>query len=372
MRMYLIAALAALASAAAQPAGDKKIEVKEAPKVEKTTGTAPQGTETSPIKSQPSRKADPREVEVRFVNGSKVVMTLMPEQIEVVTKFGKLTIPPEEIRYIEFGLHLPPGAAERIQTALAQLDSNNYKQREAALKELIALGAHAYPTLQNAAKSAPMESGQRIKQALKTIEQKVPEHLLRVKEEDLIQTSKFALSGKIVTPVIKAKAEYFGDLELKPPQLRSIRRVADAVKVEILVDAAKHGRQNAPWMDTGFKVEANSKLMISASGEIDMNPQQPGQMAAGPNGMNNRGFNVNVGFRGGPGMGLENLSPGTLLGRIGDKGPVFIVGDRYSGTASRGGKLHLLIFPVNWGAGAAGSYNVRLSAFPNVGEDDDE
>lgn len=367
MRLHPFLALTALALIAAQPVEDKKVDLPPQIKTEKDAGAAKQ---TGPAPE--ARRADPREVEVRFVNGSKVMMTLLQEQIEVVTRFGKLTIPPEEVRYIEFGLHLPPGTDEKIQAALGRLESDNYKQREAALKELIALGAHAYPALQNAAKGAGMESAQRIKQALKAIEQKVPAHLLRLKEDDLVQTSKFALSGRIVTPAIKARAEYFGELELKPPQLRSIRQVADAVRKEVLVDAAKHGRQNAQWLDTGFKVEANARLVITASGEVDMNPQQPGQMVAGPAGMNNNNFRV--GFRGGPGMGLENLQPGTLLGKIGDKGTPFVVGDRYEGTAPRGGKLMLYIFPLNWNPGMppGGSYQVRISAAPRVGEDDDD
>jgi hypothetical protein len=53
--------------------------------------------------------------------------------------------------------------------------------------------------------------------------------------------------------------------------------------------------------------------------------------------------------------------PGTLLGRIGEQGRVFVVGSRYEGTAAEDGKLYLRIAPNSSNSEASGSYDVRVS-----------
>ena len=43
-------------------------------------------------------------VEVSFTNGSIVVMTLLQDNIEITTEYGKLVVPQKDIRQIEFGV----------------------------------------------------------------------------------------------------------------------------------------------------------------------------------------------------------------------------------------------------------------------------
>src|SRR5438105_1753680 len=54
------------------------------------------------------RKESPvaNQVEVRFVDGSVVRMELLQETIDVVTKYGRLTVPTRDLRHVEFGLRL--------------------------------------------------------------------------------------------------------------------------------------------------------------------------------------------------------------------------------------------------------------------------
>src|SRR5262245_3854537 len=72
------------------------------------------------------KKTEAGEVEVTFANGSVVKMTLIADKVDIVTAFGKLSVPPQSIRRIEFGLHLPDGAAAKIENAIKQLASAEY------------------------------------------------------------------------------------------------------------------------------------------------------------------------------------------------------------------------------------------------------
>src|SRR5262245_31574392 len=84
--------------------------------------------------AQPSgKKNDPGEVEVSLANGSVVRMTLVTDKIDIVTPYGKLSVPPRDVRRIDFGLHLPEGADKKIEAAIKQLSSTEFKEREAAV-----------------------------------------------------------------------------------------------------------------------------------------------------------------------------------------------------------------------------------------------
>ena len=59
--------------------------------------------------------------EVRFADGSVVRMTMLQDQLDVMTRYGKLSVPLADIRRIEFGLHMPTGLSEQISTSIKLL-----------------------------------------------------------------------------------------------------------------------------------------------------------------------------------------------------------------------------------------------------------
>jgi hypothetical protein len=307
-----------------------------------------------------------KEAEVRFANGSTVFMTLLSDPIEIQTAFGKLTVPPRELRSIEFGVHLPEGAEEKIQILLKQLGSSNYRLRDGAVKELARLGPHAYPALQRVARDKEQpEAALRAAAAIKLIERRIPAKQLRLKDDDVIRTSRFTIVGRVLNPVIKARAEYFGEVGLKPYQLFAIRCLEGAGDVEVTVDAARYGSGHSQWMDAGFMVDPQLDLLITASGQVDLWPQGPGQYMAGPGGM------AGGGARAQPGAVVAGgvvVTPGMLVGRIGEDGTPFVIGDRYSGRPARVGKLYLHIGPSPWNNASTGNYRVKITTGHNLVE----
>src|SRR5262245_26707230 len=163
------------------------------------------------LAQETGKKESPRSplAEVRLNDGSIVRMTLLQESIDVQTKFGKLTIPFQEVRRIEFGVHVPTGVHEQIDQAIRLLGSEVYKEREDAAKGLVQVGHFAYPSLQKAAKSGDMEVAQRANTVLKKISEKIAPENLRPREDDLIITSEFPVIGRIVSNNIKAHSSHF-------------------------------------------------------------------------------------------------------------------------------------------------------------------
>jgi hypothetical protein len=295
--------------------------------------------------------ARPNAVEVRFGDGSKVRMLLLQDSVEIVTRYGKLLVPTADIRGIDLGVHLPEGAEEKIEKAIKRLGGTSFKDRDAAINELVEMAVHAYPALKAAVKSSDLEVAQRAAIAVKRIEAKVDADLLRVRSSDRIITTDFPISGRIVSPTIKAKTPYFGELALKLPELRSIRALSGQADTEVSIDAAKYANATQ-WLDTGVTLDGNTALTITATGEIDLLNDGSGDFVCGPTGSRN------IGGRRGPGGRL----PGALIGRIGEAGTPFIVGAHHNATTAPAGKLYLQIqaAPFNNGQVPSGAFKVTI------------
>jgi len=305
-----------------------------------------------------AKKTEPGEVEVTFANGSVVRMTLLPDKLEIDTPYGKLSVPMRDVRRIDFGLHMPEGTEKKIAAAIKRLSSAEFKERDAAVHELVGLGAYAYPALLQVAKSEELETAKRAQDGLAKIRAKVPAKELRISDDDKVVTPRFTIIGRIVTPSIKGKSEYFGEVELALPKLRQVRGIVEARDADALVDAAKYAQPNQ-WLDTGVHVEGNNTLIVTASGEVDLRPTLPGTQICGPRGLNTIGF-----AKGGPAkgkFGAVRSYPGTLLGRIGENGDSFVIGDRFEGIPDREGKLYLQIVPSPYDNASSGTYQVKVS-----------
>src|SRR5438067_1146208 len=124
-----------------------------------------------PGRSQEAKKGAPgtNDVEVHFLDGSAVRMTILQESLEVATKYGKLTIPTRDIRRIEFGVHLADGLGRKIEALVNDLGSRSFHDREAAGKQLLTLGPKAYAALVEGLRSKDPEVTQRAQALVKKL-----------------------------------------------------------------------------------------------------------------------------------------------------------------------------------------------------------
>ena len=299
-----------------------------------------------------SKKDAMREAEVKFADGSAVKVLLLQETLEVVTRYGKLSVPMTDVKKIEFGLHVTEELSRKIDDAIRRLGSDTFNQREAAGKELVAIGAPAFAALKAASKSGDQEIANRAKQAVELIRAKVPAGQLRTKLEDVIQANEFPIQGRITATTIKVRTAYFGDLDLKVTELRTIRWTAGGGgEIELLVDASRYSSQEmSQWMDTGITVDPDGKLEISASGQVSLRNGGGPQFITGPGGSMQFQRQNNTPY-----------PPGALIGRIGDSGQLFVVGEKYESSSKPEGKLFLLVAPSPWGDPCSGTFKIKVS-----------
>jgi hypothetical protein len=297
------------------------------------------------------------EVEVAFANGSVIRMVLSDTPIEVQTDYGKLTIPIRDLKRIEFGVHLPAGLEKQLDQLVAELGSENFRVREAATASLIRHGALALPVLVEASRRADMELSKRAKAVVAKLQQNLPGKEFRVESSDTIVTPKFTFVGKILTPTMKAETEYFGPVTLDLVKLRTLRSTETPGEVVVKVDAAKYASQQQQWLKTDYEIDGLTKLTIAASGRIDLWPEQGGgdQYMCSAKGL------VNAGPQFGRGGVRERFVPGALVGKIGEQGTPFLIGEAYEGAPGEG-RLFLHIVPSPWGNESSGTFEVKISA----------
>jgi hypothetical protein len=296
-------------------------------------------------------------------------MLLLQSDLEVVTKYGRLTVPAADVRRIEFGVHLPDGVGKKIDEAIKKLGSETPAERDAAGKELVNLGAWAYPALNTALESADPEVRRRADEALKRIRARVPAGQLRARLSDHIQTAEFPVVGRISSPTIKARSAYFGEKELQVSDLVSLRAMSKPGTSELVVDAGKYGSPPQQWLDTGLEIDADMPLTIAASGQVDLWEDGTGQYVTGPAGLKGAAANgmpvpvaAQAGFGGRRGGGAAAAHVGgALLGRIGETGSAFVIGESFKGKAPQQGRLYLSIAVSPWGNPSVGAYKVKVT-----------
>ena len=195
----------------------KKSETKKTELPQKTPAASPKpsgGDAAIPV---------PGDVEVQFHNGSKVRLIIQTEKIEVATVFGKLDVPIMEIRSVEFGLHLADGVADKIDAALKGLKSGDYRERERSNWRALDLGPQSYPAVLSATQSKDAEVATRAKDLVQKLKKKHPKNALKTSADDKIVTNYFTIVGRILTPTVTTKAEYFGVIQHQIANMHSLR-----------------------------------------------------------------------------------------------------------------------------------------------------
>lgn len=290
-----------------------------------------------PLKSQ-----DKRQAEARFHDGSVLIVTLQSHTIEVVTRYGKLAVPVSDIRKIEFGVHLSEDQEIKILKAVALLASTEFKDRDQAAKDLVAMGPKAYWLVTKVLTSPDMEVQQRAKQILQKIREASLDPIPA--ERDTVDTVDFRIPGRVAAVAIKAHSAHFGEVDLKVLDLKSITIWVSNSSASLDVDAAKFGKD---WLPTSVTVTRGSRLAVEAIGTVDLWPETPGQYMVSPDGYH---------------QGARDPRPGTLIARIGESGPVISLGSRYNAVVPAEGVLYLKISPSDWNKESVGVYQVKIRA----------
>ena len=60
-------------------------------------------------------------------------------------------------------------------------------------------------------------------------------------------------------------------------------------------------------------------------------------------------------------FGMGGFAGGMLIGKIGESGQPFVIGEQFEGQVEAEGTLYLQIGPSPWGCDSTGAYEVKIS-----------
>jgi hypothetical protein len=267
---------------------------------------------SSAIGDDPPKKPkfDPRKVEVVFADGSAVKMTLIQEDVEINSRYGKFKVPVEDIVRIEFGFRYPEGIEQRARAAILGLGDSTFRKREAATTELTELAEYAYPALQEAMKSTDSEVAKRAEEIARKIEESVDAEKLNIPRHDVIVTKEFSFPGRIEAMYFKARTPYFGEIQVALAEIRGLKSIGASSQLAFTLEAAKYAALDTSiWRDTGIDVSKDTIVEVEASGTVYVYPGTG--YPCTPDGY--------TGFQ--PPQGQPKA--GALIARIGKNGDIF-------------------------------------------------
>jgi hypothetical protein len=164
----------------------------------------------------------PHEVVATFHDGTVIQKAALHGNLELITRYGKLTVPIRDVQRIEIGFRLSAEDTRTVEEAIHELGSKQFRQREAAERKLIALGFRAYPAVVKATQSKDAEVVRRAQAVLQKIQQTTPADKLQIKPHDTVVTADCVLTGRLVADVLKAKTAAFGKMQFKLLDLRAV------------------------------------------------------------------------------------------------------------------------------------------------------
>ena len=210
-----------------------------------------------------AKPADCGTVEVHFTDDSRLKVKLRDEKIDFLTPYGRLLIPVADVRRIEFATRVSDETTKKIETALTNLGSNDYKTRETASADLAALGATAYPTLVKAGRHADAEVARRAQELVNKLREDVPAEQLETRPYDVIHTEHSKIAGRIQGSSLKVTTAQFGDLPMKLSDVRSLH--APGAEAEADATAAV---ESAPDSITRLQANIGKTYLFRVTGSL--------------------------------------------------------------------------------------------------------
>jgi hypothetical protein len=248
-------------------------------------------------------KFGPRDVELRLHDGSIIRGEIKQlENIALKTEYGTLTYPLSDMMRITRGKRMAAEEVCEVESAIKDLDSDNFDKRRAAQTKLEYYGISAAVVLEQCRKTASTEAKNRIDAILKKIMADGP----RPQTEDVVRAGKFEAIGIVDIDVLNLGTR-FGDLKIKFQDVELLRWLASGSASTVTLEAVPGMKD---WYDTGIDVTSGEPVSFQCTGNLNLF----GSNQCGPSGSRNWG----------------NRYPfhiGAVVAKFGASGTPFLVGD---------------------------------------------
>lgn len=319
------------------------------------------------------------DVSLELLDGNLIKGTTSLNDIELITAYGKLTVPASKVSHIDIGLGKDPTVNEKAKPLLKILvTSTTDEARKGAYSDLVKLGPKViaaindfYNDPKNVVEESAYTGEYTIDNALSEIRatSNLSEELPN--EDVITMENNYTMGGTYSFSKMEVKTEY-GNLTVPKEKIKSvdISVFTEAGKGEYLfqLNASKHisGNQNGGWLKTGIQLKAGQTFNINASGEITLtslsnNKYKPDGSVKAP-GATEFTKPYGTGVEEGDYGGASYASYGQVVYKIGEKSTDNLkAGAKFKGTAKSSGMLLISIYETVYNASNKGVYSVKIS-----------
>ncbi len=343
------------------------------PGVKPAPGTKPEEKKPDEKKEEepaevvtPAEPVNPRLVVLHLQDGSIITGEMTVDEISVATDFGTLKVPLVKVRSLSPGLSSSPEMSDKINGLIEALGADDYKAREQAHKDIVALGLKVRNILDGHKNDENTERKRHIGEILKEFEELSAEQDEFEEgaagasqpwiELDTVVTSDFTIVGKVSPAEFKVASKY-GELSVKLADLRRADRptsTKDSIRKVVTVPGDSLVQRS--FKNSGIRVQAGDKVSIRADGSVVMSPWGSDQ-SSGPDGGPNFGWYI-----------PNQIPGGSLVAKIGDKGQIFKVGSKHTFIAKTSGVLNFAMAMqqqyAQQGYSYPGQFNVKVTVDP--------
>ena len=279
--------------------------------------------------------------EVRLGSGTVLIGIVEPRQWTILTKFGVLRVPVENIKRVRFGRKSQPERFRTVVELIDHLASANPERRNHAQAQLKVEGAFAAPELARAAKRhADPEVRRQCQEILDGLSIDEEDY---IGDDDRVDTTLFSVRGSVTLKSFKVTVKELGSLNIERKDITLVTSRSSAPMRRFKVSG--QFTSSGTWLDTKLKITKGIKLKITADGTVHY-PRWGNQMMT-PDGN--------------PAMGnINGIWMGSLIGKVGASGSLFRVGRSYSGKPQGKGTLHLALMMNQRGQPSTGEFTVTI------------
>jgi hypothetical protein len=316
-----------------EPPSEKSDDEKKEPEKKEGEPSADDPIEITPLKPM----VDPDTVKVYLGDGSIVTGKLTMQEIVMDTEFGQLKIPVTKILSFTPGLDSLPKLNEQVKAAVEALGSTDFKARDQAQRDLLAMGIPVRTELSRHLGDSNAERVKRIREVMTKLDEMAEEAESGPRQGwargDTIVTDEFTVVGKIGPQEFTFESKY-GTLGVALADIRTLQRETTGGPTEIRKNLSVEGQYLATtsFKESKIRLQAGDKVTISAGGKITMTPWG-NRSSVGPDG-NTRYGNMSIDG--------QNFAGGTLVGKVAG-GKVFKVGSNHTFTADKAGELQFAV-----------------------------
>lgn len=310
------------------------------------------------------------EVRVTLRDGSSFSGKAMMGNVSLVTDYGKLEIPLQNVTSLDLGITPDKSSETKIINLIKQMGNSDEKMRKSAYEELTKMSIGSIQVMSDFIYSEKYQAAE--------FSDYTPEAALNelkstfgmdesVSDKDIVTIDgQYTMGGRYDFKKIDLKTEY-GMLSLPKEKIKHIdvlyTPTGDGSDKNFILLGSKHisANANGGWLKTGIMVKQGQKLIISASGEISFaslsnNKYKPDGKQAGSAATTDYDYG-----EGEYGSASAYPTYGNVVYKIGESGTVMKAGAKFNGTMQNSGMVFISVYETVYNASNTGSYSVKVS-----------